>query len=347
MSTGLERIIEKHEYSVAHGVGIKDSFKYSSYCVSNLRGGIGKSTLSFNLAYMLSRYRTTLVADLCPQKNLTEVIMREAEYNVNIGDALRPLVSGPAFGDIPTDISYLISKLNDSFKGAKASYFIPGDSGLFAFPSSLYQQLQQAMAATNQAAVKNILLSLRTILANEMKLKGCDVVLTDCSPFYAGATHLGWCAADAIIIPVRVDEHSIDSLSLTLEMLSSENSDFNIWAQRAGGIPGPKVAAIVMTMVGARSNKVGVKDMASQMYIERAYQVAAKFPNLFDCDDPADAFAITDDFMSAGRISGALSIPIPQLKVGAFHPVDNGKRLQVNQSKANYEKELDYLISLL
>ena len=169
----------------------------------------------------------------------------------------------------------------------------------------------------------------------------------DCSPFYADATHLAWCAAEAIIIPVRVDEHSIDSLSLTLEMPSSKISDFNIWADRAGGIPAPRVAAIVITMVGARSNKVGVKDMASQMYIERAYEVAARYPDLFDCADPADAFALTDDFMSTGRISGAKSIPIPQLKVGAFHPVDNGKRLQVNQAKTNYERELDYLISLL
>jgi chromosome partitioning protein len=40
------------------------------------------------------------------------------------------------------------------------------------------------------------------------------------------------------------------------------------------------------------------------MYIERAYEVAAKHSELFDDEDPADAFVITDDFMSAGRISG-------------------------------------------
>ncbi|WP_236776580.1 ParA family protein [Agrobacterium tumefaciens] len=347
MPTGLTKIIENHERSIAENVEKVGNFKYQRYCVSNLRGGIGKSTLSFNITYLLSRFKSTLAVDLCPQKNFTEVIMRDEDYSVAIGNALRPVVLGPAFGDIPVDISYLISKINDSFKGGKASYFIPGDSSLFSFPSSLYQQLQQAMAANNERAARNILLSLEKILKEEMKIKDCELALMDCSPFYAGATHLAWCASDAIIIPVRVDEHSIDSLKLTLDMLSSPTSDFNIWADRAGGLPAPKVASIVMTMVGARSNKAGVKDMASQMYIERAYAVASEYPHLFDFDDPADAFAITDDFMSAGRISGALSIPIPQLKVGAFHSVDDGKRLQVNQSKTNYERELDYLISLL
>jgi chromosome partitioning protein len=142
------------------------------------------------------------------------------------------------------------------------------------------------------------------------------------------------------------DEHSIDSLELTLNMLDNPKSDYNVWAERAGGIEVPRVAAIVMTMVGARSATKGVKDLASQMYIERAYKVAAKHFDLFDVDDPADAFVITDDFMSAGRISGALSIPIPQLKVNQFHRVA-GNRLQVNQSQLRYKTELEYLTSIL
>lgn len=346
MAVGLARIIENHDRSLEEGWSSGIVFKYKNYCISNLRGGIGKSTMSFNLSYMLSRYNSTLVADLCPQRNLTESIMRGQKSDFHIGIALRPKVLGPAFGDVPDDISYRLSHLNDHFKGGKKSFFIPGDADLFSFPSSLYQQLQQAMAAQNHRAVKNILFSLRDIIETEKVAKGCSLSLMDCSPFYAGATHLAWCASDAIIIPVRVDEHSIDSLDLTLKMIADKSSDFNVWADRAGGMKAPKVAAIVMTMVGARSPKKGVKDLASQMYVEKAYSVASKYHALFDFDDPADAFAITDDFMSAGRISGAESIPIPQLKVGQFHTV-NGKRLQVNQSQIKYKRELEYLTSIL
>ncbi|KOO75378.1 ParA family protein [Stenotrophomonas maltophilia] len=346
MATGLERIISNHEQSLEEGFVASVNFKYRSYAVTNLRGGIGKSTLSFNLAWMFSRTSPTLVADLCPQRNLTEAIMRGQKAEVSVGDALRPKVLGPAFGDVPDDISYRISAYNDHFKLGKPSFFVPGDGELFAFPSALYQQLQQAMAANNKKAVRNILFSLRDVLDSEAKSKGCEKILMDCSPFYAGGTHLAWCAADALIIPVRVDEHSIDSLDITLRMLADPNSDYNIWAERAGGMSTPRVAAIVMTMVGARSPKKGVKDRASQMYVERAYATAEKYESLFDELDPADSFVITDDFMSAGRISGAEGIPIPKLKVNQFHTI-GGNRLQVNQSQTKYKKELEYLTHVL
>jgi chromosome partitioning protein len=346
MASGLSKIIENHDQSLSESWSPTYSFDYRSYCVSNLRGGIGKSTLTFNLAYMFSRHTRTLVADLCPQKNLTEAIVKNGKFDSTILASLRPLIMGPAFGVAPEEISIRLSQLNENFSMGKKSYLIPGDNALFSFPPTLYQALQQAVSENNKTAVQNILFSLKNILNDEMEDKECSACLMDCSPFYAGATHLAWCAADAIIIPVRVDEHSIESLDMTLNMLGSPDSDFNMWAARAGGIPAPRVAAIVMTMVGARSPKKGVKDLASQMYVERAYNVALRYPQLFDHDDPADAFAITDDFMSAGRISGAKRIPIPKLRVGEFTTVE-GKRLQVNESQAKYQRELEYLTDIL
>jgi cellulose biosynthesis protein BcsQ len=149
------------------------------------------------MAYMVSRQRSTLILDLCPQRNLTESIMRGQKKEMTVGAALRSKVLGPAFGVVPDEMSYRLSSLNENFTGGKKSWFIPGDAGLFAFPSSLYQQLQQAIAASNKSAVKNILLSLKEIVEDEMEDKKCSACLMDCSPFYAGATHLAWCASDA------------------------------------------------------------------------------------------------------------------------------------------------------
>lgn len=346
MPSSLERVLETHTRVVEDGFTHPGGLKYKNYAVSTLRGGVGKSTIAFNLAYEMSATRSLLIADLCAQCNLTENLMRDASREVTVLHTLQPILLGPAFGAAPSDASYRISTYCDPFKAVKASYLMPGNAELFAFPSMLYQQLQTAHAQKNTKAVKSLLESLKTALEFESKDKKTEGVLLDTSPFYAGGTHLAWCAADAIIIPVRVDEHSLESLELTLDLLSNESRDFMVWNERAGGRVTPKVAAIVMTMVGSKSQMRATPDRASRMYIERAISIAEKYPQLFDFQDPADAFVITDDFVSSGRISGAKSLPISKLKIGSFHSVD-GKRLQVNSSATRYQREIAYLLSVL
>lgn len=343
----LEKVLATHSEVVDKGaVAPGTPLRYKNYAISTLRGGVGKSTLAFNLSYEISKVRPILVADVCAQCNLTETLRRDTENEVTILSALQPKLLGSAFGDVPDDLAYRISNTCDAFKTIKASYVIPGDALMFAFPSTMYQQLQIANAQANPDAVRRLLESLKSILDVEAKNKAAEGVLMDTSPFYAGGTHLAWCAADALIIPVRVDEHSIDSLELTLDLLTNPKRDFQVWNERAGHRPTPKVAAIVMTMVGSKSRLRATPDKASRMYIERAIEIAHKYPQAFDYPDPSDAFVITDDFVSSGRISGAKSIPISKLTVGGFHTVD-GRRLQVNASATRYQRELAYLLSVI
>jgi len=346
MADGFDKILETHQKVIETGYTAPVGQSFNRYAISNLRGGVGKSSIAFNLAYEISRKDSLLVTDVCPQCNFTEMLLGEYRPKVDVYSALQPLILGPAFGESPEDLGYRISNYCDYFKGGKPAYAISGNAQLFAFPSLLYQQLNTAYSAQKQSAVESLLGGLKTILVKEAKDKKCDKILMDTSPFYAGGTHLAWCAVEALIVPVRVDEHSLESLELLFQQLSSASSDFRVWNNRAGGLPTPKVAAIVMTMVGSKSQKKATPDSASRMYIERALSIAERYSSLFALPDPSDAFVLTDDFHSAGRISGAKRIPIAELKIRSFHRVES-RRLQVNASAERYQKQLKYLASMI
>jgi len=346
MAEGVTKVLENHAKVIEENYIQPEGQNFRSYALSNLRGGVGKSSLAFNLAFQISRQHSLLVADVCAQCNFTEMLLGEFKPKVTIYNALQPVILGPAFGEAPDDISYRISQRCEHFKGGKSAFVIAGNPELFAFPSALYQQLNMAHANKNTNAVHNLLHGLRKVIEREAKIQECDKVLLDTSPFYAGGTHLAWCAVEAIIIPVRVDEHSMDSLELTLGLLANPGRDFQVWNERAGGLVSPKVAAIVMTMVGAKSRIRATPDQASRMYVERALGIAEKHASVFGHGDPSDAFVLTDDFHSAGRISGAERIPISELRIGRFHTVE-GRRLQVNQSAERYQKQLRYLASMI
>ena len=115
----MEKILERHKALTLGTPPAPKSLGLNTYAVSNLRGGIGKTSLAFNLAYELSRRRSLLVADLCSQCNLTELVFKSEAPDVRITGALVPKIMGPAFGDEAEDISYIMGDKVEHFKGAK------------------------------------------------------------------------------------------------------------------------------------------------------------------------------------------------------------------------------------
>lgn len=171
MMSGLDKVLEIHAKVIEEGFTKPIGQEFNTYAVTNLRGGVGKSSLAFNLAFNISRKDHLLVGDLCPQCNFTEILFGEGRPKVTISNALQPMILGPAFGDVIEDISYRISEHCEDFKGGKNCYGIAGNPELFAFPSSLYGQLNLAHASQNKSAVKSLLHGLRKILEKEAKIK--------------------------------------------------------------------------------------------------------------------------------------------------------------------------------
>jgi chromosome partitioning protein len=350
-NSGIDAVLERSE-RVLKGeiVPLRDQ-RFKTYAITNFRGGIGKSTLAFNLAYELSRQFRTLLIDTCSQRNFSQNIFGPSlhDYTQTLYDALVVEITNAGTFDID-DAVINVKGSCPPFASNKPTFMIPGSTELFVFPSFLYSQLAQfaqiAGGTHTKDASRKILTSLSRIIERAATVAKPEKVLIDTSPFFGGATHLAWGAADALIIPVRVDQHSIEALRLTLKMLTTVGMDFQKFNAQAGISHTPRVHAIVMTHCGWNRQKPNHPDSSTRFFIEQALTVAQEFSHVFSDDDVSLCFYLLDDFHSSGRISGNQRIPLAKLQSGRKYIVE-GQRLEVNPSVDRYKREVANLTAAL
>ncbi len=342
----LERLVERFRKVIEGKEVIRPKSRFKTYAISNFRGGIGKSTLAFNLAFEVSRTRNTLLLDLCPQCNFTQSLLGEDAENqeATIYDALLPRVMAGTPAIQPDDLVVSVPPSCTSFKAGGRVLTVPGSKELFLFPSLLYTQLSAAanLGTRSKETTRNILQSVEQLAYDLGEHMKATKVLMDTSPFFGGATHLGWVAAEALVIPVRVDQHSMEALKLTLSMLKDPDMDFLRLNRQAGIDRIPKVHAVVLTHCGWNRQTAYTPDRSTQAYMTQVIEIARANADLFSCDDPIEAIHLLDDFHSAGRISGSKRIPLAELQVGQSFTIQ-GQKLEVNDSLDRYQKELKSL----
>ncbi|MEN8135459.1 MAG: ParA family protein [Thermodesulfobacteriota bacterium] len=349
-NSSINKILERSQAVLTGEPSPERSQKFKTYAISNFRGGIGKSTLAFNLAYEISRKYSVLLLDTCSQRNLSQNIFGDDLYDLKptLYDALVAEIAGSGKLDT-SDLVTSVKPFCQAFTGSKPSFMVPGSTELFLFPSLLYSQLAQFSQLTgghSSGASSRVLLSIKHIVEEIIKLHDSDKVLIDTSPFFGGATHLAWEAAEALIIPVRVDQHSIEALDLTLNMLGNEDMDFQKFNSQANLKHKPKVHAIAMTHCGWNRQRANTPDSSTKFFVESALAIAKKYEHLFSENDVAECFYLLDDFHSSGRISGKQRIPLSKLVSGRKFTID-GQRLEVNPSVDRYKKEMKNLMEAL
>src|ERR1700722_7808992 len=94
----VDAIVERSQAILADGEVRQRSQTFSSYALSNFRGGIGKSTLSFNLSYEVSQHFRTLLLDTCSQRNFSQNLLGDDLFGVGrtIYDVLIQQIAGTA-----------------------------------------------------------------------------------------------------------------------------------------------------------------------------------------------------------------------------------------------------------
>jgi cellulose biosynthesis protein BcsQ len=339
----LDKLLERFKTVAEGGEVDRPNQKFTTYAITNFRGGIGKSTIAFNLAYEVSRNHKSLLFDLCPQTNFTQSLLGDDAHiaTQTIYDALLSRVMAGTQSIEPDDLLVSVPPSCLSFQAGKGAYAIPGSKELFLFPSLLYTQLSASsqLGSKGPNISRNILEAVKQLADSLRDHLKAEKVLLDTSPFFGGATHLGWVAADALIIPVRVDQHSMDALKLTLSMLRNQDMDFLRLNRQAGIDRIPKIHAIAMTHCGWNRQTKFTPDRSTQAYLSQVIEIADKNKDLFSCEDPINTIHILDDFHSAGRISGTKRIPLAKLTNGVSYTIES-QRLEVNESINRYQNEM-------
>jgi cellulose biosynthesis protein BcsQ len=341
MTLAIQTIVSRQD-SIASGTGTPLPLpKYDYYTICNLRGGIGKTSLAFNLSFGVNNL---LVADTCPQGNLSYFYDNNYYQNTttSINDMLLPYFI-PGLGKA-SRVARSIDATNKHFTG-KGSYYLPSSSDLYMLPSQMANAIVQANTMTGAiqtTIIDNLLYSLKTELAREMAAANTTKCLIDTSPFFSGATHLSWHASDALIVPVRTDQQSVNSLELLLKTLSNPSSEF----RRVLPFDNhePKIQMVVLTHCGW-STKAGARNEPNQqtkMYLEKIRDIVSRNIVHFTTSNPDNHIVLLDDFLGTGRMSSALSKPIALLNPGDTMVIHRVKTT-VNESVDKIKNQLDFI----
>ena len=338
----IENIIER-QFAIANNQANNiDLPKQKIYAMCNLRGGIGKTTLTFNLSYLADNL---LAIDTCPQGNLSFFYDNNyyAGSQTNVKDMLLPYLV-PGLGKA-TRVANYIGATNQYFS-EKNNYYIPSSEELYLLPSQLITAINQAAGLQQQQkeqALKSTLYSLKTEVERELKENELDKCLIDTSTFFAGATQLALYAADALIIPVRTDQQSIKSLELLINTLSNPNSEFRKYLPE-NDLNIPKIQMVVLTHCGW-STVAGARNEPNQqtkVYLTKVYDILSKHRTLLSTDDPDNHLFMLDDFLGSGRISSIESKPMELLNQGETKVIDRD-RVSVNKSVDKCKNPLKFI----
>lgn len=177
----------------------------------NNKGGVGKTTLAYHLAHMMSRLGVrVLAADLDPQANLTTHFLDEEELEAlwetsedtrgTVAGAVHPIVEG--LGDV---------RLVEPWTVTENLWLLPGDLALSGFEEKLAQEWPATLAGGNNAAARVTTAFHRLVRAAARGVEA-DVVLVDVGPNLGALNRAALLLADHVIVPLGADLFSAQGL---------------------------------------------------------------------------------------------------------------------------------------
>ncbi len=224
--------------------------------VINYKGGVGKTTVTANLAAGLaSKNYNILLIDLDPQASLTFSFITPEQWETDFSKAktikswFDTISKGEQF-DLK-DIIFRPQKVNNQLLKGVID-IIPSHLGLINVDLELATEL--GGASLKQTKQKYLKIHKRLFKGlKSIKEKSYDVILIDCPPNFNIVTKNAMVASDYILIPAKPDYLStlgIDYLRRSLNELVKDYNDFTkIDDGEAEDTINPKIIGVLFTMI--------------------------------------------------------------------------------------------------
>ena len=224
--------------------------------VINYKGGVGKTTMTANLAAELAfRGRSVLVIDLDPQASLTFSFIKPEEWETDFAPhrTIKSWFDATA-GSSAVDLDSLIFEpsVNGRFSTGGRLDLIASHLGLINVDLELATELG---GATLTQAKKNYIRVHRRLAdgLDGIDPQRYDLVLIDCPPNFNVVTKTAIVASQHVLIPAKPDYLStlgIDYLVRALgELVESYNEYAELGRANAGEKISPEILGVVFTMV--------------------------------------------------------------------------------------------------
>lgn len=206
----------------------------------NNKGGVGKTSLVYHLAWMFSELGKTVVAvDLDPQANLTAAFIDEDELErlwneapskpTTIYRCIQPLAK---VGD-------LLEPQLQAF--ARRLYLVPGDVALSGFEDALSEQWPNSLAENNLYRPFRILTAFWQVAQLAAASVSADLILVDVGPNLGAINRSVLIGTDHVVIPLGADLFSLQglrNLGPTLRNWRSQwKKRFDNWEAPEFGLP--------------------------------------------------------------------------------------------------------------
>ena len=175
----------------------------------NNKGGVGKTTLVFNVAWMLSELgHSVLAVDLDPQSNLTASFLDEESVErlwpdsgdrLSVYGAIAPLIDG--VGDIePCHIEAIDTRLS----------LLPGDLKLSAIEQDLATQWPDCLDGKERAF--RVISAFGRVIARAATDVQPDYILVDVGPNLGAINRAAMDPSDGVVLPLGPDLYSLQGL---------------------------------------------------------------------------------------------------------------------------------------